>query len=94
MTEPLIITTPQALESLIKESTTKAVIEALKGLTIPSEVQSKREILTRQEACKVLKISLPTLGEWTKQSLLKSYNCGGRIYYKSDELEKALKQIP
>ncbi len=94
MDKPIIITTPDALQILIQESTCKAVSDALKAYSLPKETQSKSEILTRQEASKKLKISLPTLGDWTKRGLLKSYTIGGRIFYKSDELEKALIQIP
>ena len=94
MNSPLIIITPLDLDFLITQSVGKAVKEALSSLESLSSSEIKPELLTRKEACKALKISLPTLGDWTRRNLLKSYTIGGRIYYKSDELEKALKQIP
>lgn len=48
------------------------------------------QYLSRHEVCKILRISLPTLHEWTKLSILKSYRLGSRIYYKSSEIDKAL----
>ena len=83
----------EPLERIIQEATSRAVSEALKRFSPPQD-KPVQELLTRQEACKKLKITLPTLSDWTKRKYLKSYTIGGRIYYKSDELNRALTQIP
>lgn len=46
--------------------------------------------LTRGEVCKQLQISLPTLHNYTKEGLIKSYRMGGKVRYKAQEIELAL----
>lgn len=48
--------------------------------------------LTRNEVASLLKISLPTLHEWTKEGLIVSYRIGSRVYYKSNEVELSVVQ--
>ena len=56
------------------------------------EIQSNKalNLITRKEVALLLKISLPTLNEWTKAGYLKSYRIGKRILYKLPEVENAL----
>jgi excisionase family DNA binding protein len=49
--------------------------------------------LTRKETAEKLKISLPTLNDWSKRGLLKSYTIGGRVLYKANEIEQSLHQV-
>ena len=49
-------------------------------------------LISRKEVASLLKISLPTLNDWTKSGLLKSYRIGTRILYKIEEVEKSLFQ--
>ena len=48
-------------------------------------------IYSREQTATFLSISFPTLRKWTKDGILKCYQLGGRIYYKHDEIIKALK---
>src|SRR5436190_991379 len=50
-------------------------------------------LLSRAEVAKTLKISFPTLHDWTKQGWLQSYKIGNRILYKSNEVEDALQKV-
>ena len=38
----------------------------------------------------MLDINLTTLNNWTKKRILTSYAIQGRVYYKRDEVEKAI----
>ena len=59
-----------------------------------SDPSLQDEILhTRKECAAKLRISLPTLGEYTKLGLIKSYRIGSRIRYKQADIEKALNEI-
>lgn len=49
--------------------------------------------LSRQQVSKLLKISLPTLNEWSKLGWLQSYKIGTRVLYKQDEVENALHKV-
>jgi hypothetical protein len=46
--------------------------------------------LTRRETAEKLRISLPTLNDYTKKGFITSYNFGVRVLYKNDEIEKFL----
>lgn len=55
--------------------------------------QTNGEYLSRREVCELLKISTATLHYWTKQSILKGYRIGGRVLYKSSEIEQSVQAI-
>lgn len=48
--------------------------------------------LTRVEVARLLKISLPTLHRYTKDGILKSYRIVGKVRYKLQDVENALKE--
>ena len=52
--------------------------------------QEKIVYKTRKEASEKLHVTLPTLNEYTKSGLVKSYKIGGRVLYRDDELDAAL----
>jgi predicted site-specific integrase-resolvase len=54
---------------------------------------STTAIYSREQTASLLSISFPTLRKWTKKGILKCYQLGGRIYYRHDEIIKALKPI-
>ena len=55
--------------------------------------EPKVEFLTRKEVAKLLKISLPTLGEYTKNGILIGYRLGNHVRYKRHEIDEAGKII-
>jgi excisionase family DNA binding protein len=50
------------------------------------------EYKTTNQVIKMLKISLPTLHEWTKPGFINSYRIGRRILYKTEDITDALRQ--
>lgn len=54
----------------------------------PTE-KNHSQFISRVEVAQILKISLPTLNEWTKLGWLTSYKMGNRVLYKADEVELA-----
>jgi excisionase family DNA binding protein len=54
---------------------------------------SQSKFITRLEVAKLLKISLPTLNDWTKLGWLQSYKIGNRVFYKSDEVEASISAL-
>ena len=50
-------------------------------------------LLTREEAAKILCVSLPTLHQWTKDGIIPAYRIGGRVLYKLDDLKAALNRV-
>ena len=56
--------------------------------------QAKLEVFkTREDTARMLSISLPTLGSYTKKGILIGYRLGRRVLYKESEIEKALIQM-
>lgn len=51
------------------------------------------KFLSRSEVCDLLKISLPTLNDWTKIGRLQSYKMGNRVLYKQDEIEASIESL-
>lgn len=47
---------------------------------------SHNELVTRKETANILKISLPTLHNWTKIGLLPHYKVSSRVRYKRSEI--------
>ena len=64
----------------------------LNSLTLPKS-ENQTEYLSRAEVAKLLKISLPTLHEWTKLHWLQSYKIGNRVLYKLQEVQEALEKV-
>lgn len=60
------------------------------GNDTPFEVVDHTKLLTRVETAQILQISLPTLHDYTKRGLIKSYRIGTKIRYKFQEIEEAL----
>jgi excisionase family DNA binding protein len=51
------------------------------------------EFITRKQAANLLRVSLPTILDWTKTGKIKGYRIGSRIRYKRNEIENSLLQI-
>ena len=59
-------------------------------LTQTTEQPKEEGYRTRKETAKMLKITLPTLNEYTKKRILTGYRVGVRVLYKQSEIESAL----
>lgn len=55
--------------------------------------QNHSKFISRLEVAQLLKISLPTLNEWTKLGWLFSYKIGNRVLYNALEVENALCKV-
>lgn len=75
------------LRALIKE----VLIETNQNKIPKEQNRSGSLLLNRFEVVKFLKISLPTLNNWTKQGILQSYRIGNRVLYKESEVIEALR---
>ena len=63
----------------------------LSSLSPQKEKQS--EYISRKEVAQLLKVTLPTLHEYTKLGWLQSYKIGNRVLYKREEVELSLNQV-
>jgi excisionase family DNA binding protein len=58
-----------------------------------SSLKNPPKFISRKEVAELLKISLPTLNEWTKLGWLLSYKMGNRVLYKQEEVERAICKV-
>jgi excisionase family DNA binding protein len=82
----ITITTPEELREM--------VTEVIKGNQPKAkETPSQATYLSREEAAKLLGISLPTLWKWTKKGVIPARRMEGRVYYIPTEIESAMSQM-
>ena len=72
------------LEDLIEKSLEEVIKNNSKN--IPPD----QELLTRDEACKLLKVDSSTLWRWTNKGKITAYGIGSRRFYKKEELMSSL----
>ena len=77
----------EELEDLIG----KSLKEVIKNN--PFNCPPDQELLTREEACKLLKVDSSTLWRWTNKGKVTAYGIGSKRFYKKDELIKSLIQL-
>lgn len=65
--------------------------EIIKSYIEDNHNQEPEKLLTREETAKFLKVSLPTLNNWTKAKVLTPHHIGRRVYYKKSEIINKLK---
>ncbi len=57
------------------------------------QTNANSEYLTRREVCDLLRISLATLHTYSKDGTLKGYQIGGRVLYKTAEVNSSVQSI-
>ncbi|MDL5511726.1 helix-turn-helix domain-containing protein [Arenibacter sp. M-2] len=82
---------PKAMETILDKLT--RVEEELENIKMNFQPKTPVELMTRQEVTNYLKISFPTLHQWTKNGILSGYRTGNRVYYKRSEIESRLVRI-
>jgi excisionase family DNA binding protein len=60
----------------------------------PQKENNQSGYLSRKEVAKLLKITLPTLHDWTKLKYLRAYKIGTRVLYKELEVIETLEKVP
>jgi excisionase family DNA binding protein len=72
--------------------TLRSVIREEFSLISPKEITPKYR--SRQEVADLLKISLPTLNEYTRTGIIKGSRIGSRVLYSEEAIKNAIKDIP
>ena len=95
MVNELIVTTPEIQRALITEIL-ESVLQRHFPKVAPQPAQKETatvEYCTRNEAAKILKVSLVTLNDWSKNGTIKAYRIGTRVRYVRTEIESSLHQF-
>ena len=77
----------EELEDLIGKSLEEAFKNNLSNNT------PDQELLTREQACTLLKVDPSTLWRWTNKGKVTAYGIGSRRFYKKEELLNSLIQL-
>lgn len=72
----------------------EVIDEKLKQFPVKEQSEDLTSFLSREEVSKMLKVSLPTLNEWSKRGIVQSYRIGNRVLYRLDEIIQSVKQVP
>ena len=59
----------------------------------PKQSFKNLSYLNRFDVAALLKVSLPTLNNWSKSGILQSHRIGNRVLYKSDEIDQAVHAV-
>jgi len=85
-----VLFSPVPVSELLAEIT--QVVRREIAATRPADGEKADDLLSRQEAAKLLRITLPTLRQRTKEGRLRGYRMGARVLYRRDELMQALQR--
>ena len=83
-------------KQLIFDVLSKEELEDLIGKSLKEVIKNNplcppdQELLTREEACKLLKVCLSTLWRWTNKGKITIYGIGYKRFYKKGELLESL----
>jgi len=77
----------EEFKSILREIVDEELVKYLSTQSDPEEY------LTRKETASLLKISLPTLHNYSKQGLIKSHRVLNQIRYKKSEIESSMNEI-
>lgn len=79
----------------MRELISQAVRDELSAFLLELKVQKDEAevLLSRAEACGLLKVSLTTLWNWTKSNKVIAYSIGNRIFYKKRELLESMTKL-
>lgn len=79
----------------LKTEISEDVFNKISGLLEKAQTTTTppTEFITRKQAANLLRVSLPTVNDWTKTGKIKGYRIGSRIRFKRHEIENSLAQI-
>jgi excisionase family DNA binding protein len=91
MIQNVIITTPEEIIEL--SSKINFLNNEFKDFKKNFNNKAQSEYFSRREVCKKLGISPATLHNWVKQKKLPVFGLGGKIFFRSEDIENAIVQL-
>ncbi|ASE62579.1 DNA-binding protein [Chryseobacterium indologenes] len=77
-------------DNLISEIVSKVKESLLTDLEKAFKENEPKRYLSADDICERFGVTKPTIHEWRKRGILKSYKLGSRVYYRLDEIENAM----
>ncbi|SNV42987.1 Helix-turn-helix domain [Chryseobacterium taklimakanense] len=85
--QTLNITVPQENINQIAENVETRLFDRLTKFLTDN---APKRYLSADEVCDRFGITKPTLHDWRRRGILRSYKLGSRVYYRFDEIENAM----
>lgn len=76
----------------LQEMFSNVLESKIEYLKTKKQSSNETKFLTRKETAEILRISLPTLTDWTRQGFLNTINIGRRVLYSYSEVQGLLKK--
>ena len=81
------------MTSIMREVVATELQKVKELISITPKEDDSDKILTREEVCKLLKVSLTTLFNWNNDKTLVNYKVGRRVYYMKTDVLALLNPI-
>ncbi len=76
--------------NLIKEIVNEVRHTLFADITKTLQDNEPKRYYSADQICERFSVTKPTIHEWRKRGILKSYKLGARVYYRLDEIENAM----
>ena len=76
--------------ALIQEIANEVKNTLFADITKTLQDNEPKRYLSADQVCERFSVTKPTIHEWKKRGILKSYKLGARVYYRLDEIENAM----
>ena len=80
------------LSTMIRQSVATE-LQKVSNFISPTPKDESEKILTREEVCKLLKVSTTTLFNWNNDKILENHKVGRRVYYKKSDVLAVLNPL-
>ena len=77
----------------MRNSIQKEISIELSKLVLEVKKDQLKELLTKKDIMKILKVSLSTIDRWMRAGTLKAFGIEGRVYFKRADVEAMLTPI-
>lgn len=77
-------------QQLITEIAAKVETSLFAKLQKTLQDNEPKRYFSADQICERFSITKPTIHEWRKRGILKSYKLGARVYYRMDDIENAM----
>lgn len=74
------------MTSIMREVVATELQKVKELISLTPKEDDSDKILTREEVCKLLKVSPTTLFHWNNDKILVNYKVGRRVYYKQSDV--------
>jgi excisionase family DNA binding protein len=81
------------MTSIMREVVATELQKVKELISLTPKEDDSDKILTREEVCKLLKVSLTTLFNWNNDKTLVNYKVGRRVYYMKTDVLALLNPI-